>query len=173
MNNLLLRVVLAAFAVFAPALVSAQTVLTSDGSGIAQFTLNAGQTINAGTVSARVQQGNLVVTYATTNGWTLSEAHLWVGSTLVDLPQNKSGNPTPGQFPSKATLAGVTTHTFTIPLSSAAISFSCPSGNAIYYLSAHASVQKNVNGTIQSESAWSAGSRITAKGNWATFSPSR
>jgi hypothetical protein len=153
------------------AMSNAQVVATSDGSGVARFTMNAGQTINAGALSVRVNQKNVEVTYATTNGWTLSEAHLWVGASIVDLPQTKSGNPQPGQFPHKATLNGATSYTFSIPLSNAAINFSCPGKDAIYLLSAHAAIQKrNADGTIQQETAWSAGSRITTKGNWATFS---
>jgi hypothetical protein len=62
-------------------------------------TLYAGQTIDAGTVCSSVNGDNLDVTFTTTGGWELEEAHLWVGTKLSDMPQTKKGNPKIGNFP--------------------------------------------------------------------------
>lgn len=169
---LLLGACLAAFLVFVPAFAGAQCVSTVDGSGTAQFVLYAGQDINAGTVSVRVDQRTLSVTYNTVGGWSLSQAHLWVGASMDDLPETKTGNPIPGQFPHRAVnLNGATSYTFTIPLSNPAIRFSCPNAATVYYFAAHAALQRsNADGTLQTETGWADGSRITAKGSWATFS---
>ena len=161
----------AAALAFIPALAGAQVVKTTDGSGTVAFALLAGQNIEAGTVTAKIDSGKLAITYTATNGWTIAETHLWVGTSLVDMPQTKSGNPQPGQFPYKANYTGATTATVTIPLNDAAINFACPHADATYLISAHAALQKkNADGTVQSETGWSAGSRITTRGNWATFS---
>jgi hypothetical protein len=149
---------------------SAQCVKTADGSGL--FTLYAGQSIPVGSVVVATSGGNLVVTYSTTGGWELTEAHLWIGNTLGDMPQTKTGNPIPGKFPyNSGDLGGLTSYTFSVPLSNPAISFSCPSPDVIYFFAAHAAVRKQLDdGTYQTETGWSEGSPLTSKGNWATFS---
>ena len=149
-----------------------QFVATEDESGTQSFTLYAGQSIDAGSVSAKVEGTTLKVTYTTTGGWELTEAHLWIGNQINDLPQTKSGNPQPGQFTWKSgDITGLTEYTFAIPLSNPNINFSCPGSAIAYYLAAHASVRKaNGDGTYQTETGWSAGSPITSKGSWATFS---
>mgnify|MGYP000529442543 CR=1 FL=1 len=53
-------------------------------------TLFAGQTIDAGSVCVSVDSDNLVVSYATTGGWQLTEAHLWVGDDLANMPRVRS-----------------------------------------------------------------------------------
>lgn len=148
----------------------AQCVMSADGSGVASFKLLAGQTIEAGTVTGTVANNTLQVTFSATGGWELSEAHLWVGSSIIDLPQTKTGNPVPGQFPYKSgNISGATSYTFTLPLAS--LNFSCPSADVIYYLAAHAALRKaNGDGTYQTETGWSQGSPITTRGSWATFS---
>lgn len=168
MKNVLRAVLgVAALSFLAPAASNAQVVATSDGSGVARFALIAGQNTSVGEVTVRVQGANVVATYATTGGWVMTETQAWIGAALTEIPQTRSGNPTPGQYPYKARTSGVTTQTVTVPLASAAINFACPgSADTIYYLSAHAVV---TNG-VQTETAWSAGSRMTVRGNWATFS---
>lgn len=158
----------AAFAVSAPAAAGAECIPAVAGTG--QYVLYAGQHIDAGTVSATIEQDALRITYTTKDGWELTEAQLWVGSRIGELPQTNAGNPTPGKFPYKAAFAGATTHTFSIPLSSPELNFSCPGDDTIYYVAAHAALRKRVGTGFQTETGWSEGSRITAKGNWATFS---
>lgn len=80
--------------------------------GNSSWTLFAGQAIDSGTVSAEVVGSNLEVLYTTTNGWELTEAHLWVGSTKADMPQTRKGSPIPGRFPyNSGDITGVTSHT--------------------------------------------------------------
>lgn len=77
--------------------------------------LTAGQTINAGNVIYSKVGNNLVVTYVASNGWMLSEIHLYVGS-LDGLPMNKSAIQI-GKFPYSAeNLGGVPDWSITIPL---------------------------------------------------------
>jgi len=56
-------------------------VATEDGSGTQCFDLLAGQHILAGSVCVRIEGDDLAVTYSTTDGWELTETHLWVGTT--------------------------------------------------------------------------------------------
>lgn len=105
--------------------------------------LIAGQTINTGQVLFSHDATNLYVTYLTSNGWTLTEVHLYVG-TLAGLPTNKTAIKI-GQFPYSATNLNVTQFTFTIPLANLQKD---ANGYAIF---AHAVV---INGT-QQETAWS------------------
>jgi hypothetical protein len=151
---------------------SAQCVVTADGSGTQCFALLAGQTIGTGSVCVKVEDGVLKVTYTTTGGWELTEAHLWIGNQITDLPQTKTGNPIPGKFPfNSGDITGLTSYTFAIPLGNPFITFSCPGPDITYYMAAHAAVRKsNGDGTYQTETGWSDGSPITSKGNWATFS---
>ena len=113
---------------------------------------------------------DLTVTYTLTGGWQLSETHVWVGFNDADMPQTRKGSPKIGNFPhNSGDLAGVTTHTETIALSD--LGFSCPSSDRLYYVAAHAAVfRTNADGTVQTETGWSNGPRITSKGSWATIS---
>ncbi|HEY5764820.1 MAG TPA: hypothetical protein VIS30_02205, partial [Candidatus Deferrimicrobiaceae bacterium] len=147
-------------------------VASLDGNGTKSWRILAGQTIEAGNVTAKLSGSNLEVTFSTIDGWQLSEAHLWVGQGISNLPQTRTGNPIPGQFPYKSgTLNGATSTTFYIPLNSTGLNFSCPSNDVEYLMAAHASVRKpNGSGGYQTETGWSEGSPITSKGNWATVS---
>lgn len=137
--------------------------------GASTFTLFAGQTTDAGDVTVAVTGADLTVTFATTGGWTLDEAHLWVGTSLVSLPKTKAGNPVPGRFPYTATSIGDTSVSFTIPLAS--LGFACPTADTTYLLAAHASVTRpSADGSEQQETAWSEGTRFVSRGNWGTYS---
>lgn len=131
-------------------------------------TLYAGQTIDAGSVCVSVGGENLVVSYNTTNGWQLSEAHLWVGDDLATMPQTKTGNPQIGLFPYKSgDLTGATSYTFTIPLSSLDSGDLC---GHVFDLAAHAALRKDSGGGgTQTETGWAAGSPINGRGSWATY----
>lgn len=117
-------------------------------------TLIAGQHINAGTVTVTNDETNLYVTYNTTNGWKLTELHLFAGACNA-IPVNKPGNPMPGQFPYSANPASLTTYTFTIPLANL---------ENCFCVAAHAVVRNSSGGT---ETAWGQGQRFVQKGNWA------
>ena len=142
------------------------------GSGNACTPLLAGQNINVGTVCfADIDTNNdgvvdaLTVTYNTINGWTIADTHLWVGSSLSQLPTNNGGNPIPGQFPYKSGVlsAGLTTYSVTIPFTT--LGFTCP-GPGKYYVAAHAVVKKP---GVSNETAWGNGNRITSRGSWANY----
>lgn len=138
--------------------------------GVQEQTLLAGQSIDAGTISVEVVDDDLVITYTTTNGWFLSETHLWVGNSLADMPQTRKGAPKIGLFPYAATLSeGTTTYTEVIPL--AALGFICPQDDASYLVAAHAVVYRagDAEGEIITETAWADGDRFVERGTWATF----
>jgi hypothetical protein len=132
-------------------------------SAAASVDLLAGQTIPAGSVALTYADGVLRVQYSTKDGWGLQEAHLAVGASLASIPTNKAGNPVVGSFPHKATgLGGATSYAFDVPMTAQA-------GQTLY-VAAHAVVSRpRADGSVQSETAWGAGTRITAKGNWATY----
>ena len=138
--------------------------LPGGGTGICSetFTLYGGQHINVGTITITNTTDSIFVTYTTQGNWILNETHLYVGS-LAGLPTNKPGKPKIGHFPYQSTHQGVTSYTVAIPIDPA---ISC------YIVAAHASVAllNNSGSTIQQETAWSKGERITKKGSWATYS---
>jgi hypothetical protein len=136
--------------------------------------LLAGQTIPVGDVCVTNDASTVTVTYRTTGGWHLSATHL---ASSKDAPgggdwtsaanrwQNKSGNPSPGRFPFKGDHGtGTTTVSYTVPLAR----LEAVAGDLLY-LAAHADVYRSVDGVTQRQGAWGAGSRLVAKGNWATF----
>lgn len=163
---------------------SEQSNIISSSQGILQtvwadqicVTLFAGQTIDAGQVCVDVEgsEGNeqLVVTYTTTDGWELTEAHLWVDKSLGTMPQTRKGNPQVGLFPYQSgDITGATTYTFSFPLS---IWGTENNSDPLYnlcgmtlYLSAHAALR---NGD-QIETGWGDGARMVllGRGNWATY----
>ncbi len=170
MKRYLSYIATAVFLFATAAFASAACVQTEDGSGIQSFTLFAGQTIDSGNVSATVVGDNLQVTYTATGGWTLNEVHLWVGEDIADMPQTRKGNPIPGKFPYvSGDIAPATTYTLNVPL--ADLGFACPGEVKNYQVGAHASLSKtNDDGTVQNETGWSDGARISERGNWATLS---
>lgn len=148
--------------------IAAHAVVCKGGEGeptlaqgvLASPTLWAGQHINCGSAVVGIEGDDLVVTYETTDGWKLTETHLYIGAE----PPAKSA---PGRFPYKhENLGGVSADTYSIPLSS----LSAEPGDTLY-LAAHAVVQKPARDdeTCQEETAWAEGERIRKKGNWSMF----
>lgn len=118
-------------------------ILTVDGTtspycGETTYTLWAGQTIDAGTLTVANDETNLYVTYTTTG--VFGTLHLWVGTDMTLLPKNSQGTPVPGRFPYSVDASGLTSYTFTIPLTS--ISFYNTCGDVINVV-AHAEVSIN------------------------------
>ncbi|MFM7177058.1 MAG: hypothetical protein ACKO0X_06520 [Bacteroidota bacterium] len=142
-------------------------------SGTGCVNLLAGQTIHVGSVCVEDIDTNgdgekdaIRVCYNTTGGWTLQEVHLWVGTSLTQMPRTNSGNPIPGQFPiNSGNLSGLTS--YCAEISFASLGFTCP-GPTQYFLAAHAVVRNQSGGT---ETAWGEGPRITTRGNWGTYFP--
>ena len=129
--------------------------------------LLAGQHIDAGTVCTVVESDAVVVTYATTGGWTLDATHLWVGTSIADMPRNKKGSPVLGHFPHGAgSLDGATTYTARVSLVDLG---SAPCGTD-FAVVAHAVVRRTAaDGGTQQETAFGSGERLLVKGSWATW----
>lgn len=123
--------------------------------------LIAGQTMTAGTITVSNDADFIYVTYTTTNGWVLTQTHLYVGDCAL-IPVNNPGNPIPGQFPYKAVHNNITSYTYTVPISQ------IPAGGC-GCIAAH-SVVKQLNGsggTIQTQTGWGQGTLINLTGgNW-------
>lgn len=114
--------------------------------GTTTWTLTAGQTIPAGTVTVANDATNIYVTYqidtATYPSATFGNLHMWVGTTLDNLPKNKQGIPIPGQFPYTTDATGLTSYTFVIPFQTTAtvdIPYLCPQTVPLYVVT-HAEV---------------------------------
>ena len=123
--------------------------------------LVAGQTIDAGTVTVTNDANYIYVTYTTTNGWVLSQTHLYVGDCAL-IPINNPGNPIPGQFPYAGTHNNLTTYTYQIPISKIPL-------EACGCIAAHAVVKKYnaSNQLIDTQTGWGNGVRINLTGgNW-------
>lgn len=126
-----------------------------------EVTLIAGQTMDAGTVTVSNDATNIYVTYTTTNGWVLTQTHLYVGDCAL-IPVNNPGNPIPGQFPFTSAHNNVTTYTYTVPISR------IPAGGC-GCIAAHAVVKQynSSNQLIQTQTGWGNGVRINLTGgNW-------
>jgi hypothetical protein len=131
--------------------------------------LIAGRSIKVGTVTVTNDTENIYMKYSLTGGWEMTESHVAVALSLGGIPQTKTNNPIPGQFPFKMPHdPPVTEYTYPIPLEE----LGCEADDTLY-VAAHAEVQK-VDGTgmiIQRESAWAAGEEgqgFEGK-NWATY----
>ncbi len=134
---------------------------TPGGCTPTEVTLIAGQTINAGTVNVSNDANYIYITYTTTNGWVLSQTHLYVGDCAL-IPVNNPGNPIPGQFPFVSSHNNVTSYTYQIPISR------IPLG-ACGCIAAHAVVKQynSSNQLISTETGWGNGVRINLSGgNW-------
>jgi hypothetical protein len=122
--------------------------------------LMAGQTIVAGSITVVDDQdlGILTVTYQLNAGWSLKEAHLYVGA-LSDIPLGGNGNPRPGQFTYKKTdfASGTQTWSISIPLSS------LPPDEVT--IAAHSVVCNTTTGAR--ETGWGQGPQINDGGSWA------
>lgn len=105
---------------------------------------------NVGSVATSIEGDNLVVTFTTTGDWKLYETHLYVGS---EAPSNSA----PGQLGyQQEHPEGVTTYTYSIPLSTFGIvNPCCEDCEETLYVAAHADVKKVTDGVIQQEeTAW-------------------
>jgi hypothetical protein len=152
-----------------PELKSVSVQDASNSGTVATVTLLAGQTTNVGSLILNEIDTNadgindaVSATYTLTGGWQLNEIHFWIGSSLLAMPQTKTGNPQVGQFPySPADASGKSSYTITIPFSS----INYTSCQASYVIAAHASVHLGT----RTETAWAAGTQMNVKGSWATY----
>jgi hypothetical protein len=129
--------------------------------------LLAGQTLAVGEICARIDGAELALRYRLTDGWELMETHLWVGTSLADMPQTRTGNPKPGLFPWGGPASG-TTMEVRVPLSTlglTATQTACADLRLI--IAAHAAVRKQLeDGVFQQETAWGDGTRFVERGSW-------
>ncbi len=126
-----------------------------------QVTLIAGQLIDAGNVTVTNDANFIYVTYNTSNGWVLTQTHLYVGDCAL-IPVNNPGNPIPGQFPYSSSHNNITSYTYQILISKIPVGMcGC--------IAAHAVVVKlnASNQVIDQQTAWGNGTRINLSGgNW-------
>ncbi|MCG3152794.1 MAG: hypothetical protein GEEBNDBF_02098 [bacterium] len=132
----------------------ARGAMTLNGGPANTTDLIAGKHYDAGDIEVTNDGDNLYVRYTLAAGWTMSEAHLYVGTSL---PSKTA----PGQFPYKVSnLGGVTEYTFTVPLS-----WEC--GTEIY-LAAHAVVTDSSVGGAGTQTGWGFGP-LAFKKAWGWF----
>ncbi|MBW2537255.1 MAG: hypothetical protein JRI55_37560 [Deltaproteobacteria bacterium] len=148
------------------------TVTTVNGEpGTHCSDLLAGQHIEAGTVCYSVNGTSMDVTFSTSGGWQLEEAHAWIGCDAEGYPQARNGNPKIGNFPyNSGDITGQTTYSFSVDLSSldCLASVNCTDGNILFSM-AHAALRL-VDGSgnvIQTETGWADGDPSGGK-SWAT-----
>ena len=132
--------------------------LPGEGCPAKTVQLTAGQTINAGSVTVTNDADFIYVTYTSTNGYLLTQTHLYVGNCST-IPVNNPGNPIPGQFPYNSNHAYLTTFTYQVPISA------IPQG-ACGCIAAHAVVVKlNFSGqVVEQQTGWGQGTVINPNG---------
>ncbi len=129
-----------------------------------QVNLLAGQTIHAGTVTVGNDGTYLYVVFDTSDGWTLTETHVAVSTTVDGIPQTKTGNPIPGQFDYSAEHQNATTYVCVIALSDLGLQ----PGSSIV-IAAHSIVTKaGSGGKGGTQTAWGEGPQFRGK-NWAMY----
>ena len=127
-----------------------------------EITLWAGQNIDVGTLTVKVIDSNLVVTYNITAPWVLGETHLYVGTE----PPTKSA---PGQFPYGPESEYATDDGYSIPLS---VLPALPPGSDSFFIAAQAEVSivdPDTGEPIEEETAWADGDEIRPGKNWAMY----
>lgn len=143
--------------------------------GVYEFTLYAGKTNDAGTVTITNDESYLYVTYDTNGSADLGEAHVYVWTDESQIPDKR---PAPGQAPYAAENINADSYTFMIPLSDLGLSDLC--GTQLF-ISTHAALigdgtdgDDNDDGSGDSndgETAYAGGSNTTDgfsgdKGAW-------
>jgi hypothetical protein len=127
--------------------------------------LLAGQTIDSGTVTVANDSERICVKFEGKNGWYLTETHFAIGKNFADIPQNRAGNPIPGQFPyARSYQSPLLTDSFCFKM----VDLDIAPGDFIY-IAAHAVVEKQLSdGTVQNETGWGEGEGFTGK-NWSMY----
>jgi hypothetical protein len=131
--------------------------------------LVAGQHMDAGKVVISHDEMYLYVKLMCDNGWSVHGSHVAVAESMEELPQTKSGNPPPGQFPYKhGCLTDDCTQIYQIPLESLGWTTNGECSDREIVVAVHAEVSKSCNGQTQSETAWGKGPGFPGK-NWAMY----
>jgi len=145
-------------AVFSP------EIQIADPCGYEEFTLWAGQTIDAGQVIVYNDETNLYVTVVATVGFqSVSEnIKMWVGTDLTTIDGGGTSRPSAGGFPYKASVTEGTTYTFTIPLESVSGYDASVCGEQAIWVVVHVDIlAPDGNGGSSAETAWGGGDRRT------------
>ena len=145
------------------ALVSASLALSiealSEDEACFTTELIAGQHYSAGTISIYVEDGNLIIVYATNEDWTLGTTHLQVGNCEGSwVPLTRAGNPKVGKFEYTEPYSEDDHEVvYVIPLEDI-------DADGEFCFAAHAEVQ----GPSGGETAWGKGAEFDGK-SWAMY----
>ncbi|MCP4196309.1 MAG: hypothetical protein GY762_04085 [Proteobacteria bacterium] len=132
--------------------------------------LVAGQHMDAGKVVISHDEMYLYVKIMCANGWSVHGSHVAVAESMEELPQTKSGNPPPGQFPFKhGCLTDDCAQIYQIPLENLGWTTDGECTDREIVVAVHAEVSKSCDGErTQSETAWGKGPGFPGK-NWAMY----
>ena len=127
--------------------------------------LLAGRSIPTGKVAVTNDAEHLFIRFTLTGGWQMTESHLAAARVLEGIPQTKTNNPIPGQFPFSAHHEPpVAEYLYVLDLKALDV----PPGEEVV-IAAHAEVERVEGGAVvQRESAWAAGIQFEGQ-NWATY----
>jgi len=133
--------------------------------------LIAGETLLAGTICSEVSGEDLMITYTTVDDWELTEARIWVGTSLANMPQVRKGDPEIVNFPYQTgDISGNTRYQFLIPLKDLGLEAELCDPDRIFYLSAYAVLRKDDGkGGYQTKSGWGSQKQIIEQGSWAIY----
>jgi len=147
-----------------------QEIIIPDPCGYGEFTLWAGQTIDAGQVIVYNDASNLYVTVIATVGFqSVSEnIKMWVGTDLTTLDGGGISRPSAGGFPYKVTVTGsTTTHTFTIPLETVPGYNATVCGVQTIWVVVHVDIlAPDGNGGSSAQTAWGGGDEGPGNAWW-------
>lgn len=145
----------------------------SDAGTASSYTLWAGQTINAGTVSISRDASTLYVAFETNSNYLISTTHVWVGADLSAVPSNTNGIPVPGQFDKGTSGAGKIT-SYTPNVSKAVVEITIPESWAVgtsLYIFAHADLIGQGGAGNETGFGGGVGVNIKDKGRWYYYIP--
>lgn len=136
--------------------------------------LIGGQQYHAGVVCVQVRDNRLCVTYRTAGDWEMDAYHIWVGTSLSDMPATNKGNPKLGQFPyqgdglvdSDRTELTVCTYPVDLGLPNNSVDL-CEISSPVFVV-AHADLEQEINNVTQTETGYGAGSDLNGS-SWATY----
>lgn len=148
---------------------STKNLIQLNENSVGSVNIIAGQNMVIGDLLISYDADNLYVEYNTNDGWLMNEVQLWVGESLSEMPQTRSGNPQIGRFPyTSGNLYQESYYKFTIALED--LFGNEPICEQMLYFVAHSSVYKeHPDGSIQTETGWGEGPQLTNQGSWAMY----
>ena len=141
-------------------------VMTTPVGADTQEILYAGQTIDVGYVDVWDDGDTIFIKYETSGNWVLAETHLQLDTSLMFIPQTKTGNPIVGHFFfSETHTPGVTEYVYAIDMPDF-----WDAGTELF-IATHAEVLRlSDDGSVveQEETAWAGLEEFPGK-NWAKY----